>query len=379
MLIKTADDKSKRLALLEALSESTLLDARQKEWLDKEWWALKEGMRGERDAAYYLDNHLAASPNLAVLHDLRLEVEGEVAQIDHLVISRGFIFYLLETKHFNGNLHINEFGEFSVSYRKGLPRSIPSPLEQSRRHQNVLVKLLAQLGISGRTQKQPEFQHVVLVNTGAQIHRPPMERFDSSMVIKADQFDAWKNRFFDKEVTVLKTFELMMNMRGADTVKEWAQKLAREHRPQDLLALPVFMQPRVAPGPVPISAAVPRPAALAAEPAAAYAAVQSVLCADCAKPLTTAEQAFCTGNAQRFGGQMLCRAHQPVSQRAQARAAGAGSATQASAQQPRRKLECSTCGSKLSFAEGQFCWNQAQRFGGLQYCREHQAQFAASR
>ncbi|WP_088287324.1 hypothetical protein [Ideonella sp. A 288] len=33
----------------------------------------------------------------------------------------------------------------------------------------------------------------------------------------------------------------------------------------------------------------------------------------------------------------------------------------------------STCGAKLSFAEGKFCWNNEARFGGLQYCREHQA------
>ena len=34
MLLKTADDKSKRLSLLEDLQRSTLLDAFQKKWLD---------------------------------------------------------------------------------------------------------------------------------------------------------------------------------------------------------------------------------------------------------------------------------------------------------------------------------------------------------
>ena len=36
MLIKSADDKTKRLALLEDLQKSTLLDTRQKEWLRDE-------------------------------------------------------------------------------------------------------------------------------------------------------------------------------------------------------------------------------------------------------------------------------------------------------------------------------------------------------
>jgi hypothetical protein len=34
-----------------------------------------------------------------------------------------------------------------------------------------------------------------------------------------------------------------------------------------------------------------------------------------------------------------------------------------------------SCGTKISFAEGKHCWNNAGRLGGLQYCREHQAAF----
>jgi len=35
MLIKSADDKTKRLTLLEDLQKSTMLDARQKDWLTR--------------------------------------------------------------------------------------------------------------------------------------------------------------------------------------------------------------------------------------------------------------------------------------------------------------------------------------------------------
>ena len=38
-----------------------------------------------------------------------------------------------------------------------------------------------------------------------------------------------------------------------------------------------------------------------------------------------------------------------------------------------RKLVRATCGAKITFAEGKYCWNNEARFGGLQYCREHQA------
>jgi phosphatidylserine/phosphatidylglycerophosphate/cardiolipin synthase-like enzyme len=38
-----------------------------------------------------------------------------------------------------------------------------------------------------------------------------------------------------------------------------------------------------------------------------------------------------------------------------------------------RKLICVTCGIKISFAEGKFCWANSKKFGGLQYCRDHQS------
>jgi hypothetical protein len=51
VLIKSADDKSKRLALLEDLQKSPLLDRRQRDWLRDEQFRLKRGIAGERDAA----------------------------------------------------------------------------------------------------------------------------------------------------------------------------------------------------------------------------------------------------------------------------------------------------------------------------------------
>ena len=48
MLLKQADDKSKRLALLEDLQKSPLLDARQKKWLRDEPGELNAGIQIER-------------------------------------------------------------------------------------------------------------------------------------------------------------------------------------------------------------------------------------------------------------------------------------------------------------------------------------------
>ena len=299
MLIKSADDKSPRIALLESLLSSPQLNTEQKAWLQREAKNLRFGVQGERDAAHYIDNHLADSPNSAVIHDLRLAHEGEVAQIDHLVITRGFNFYLLETKNFSGNLQINEFGEFTVNYGPGKAFGIASPLEQSRRHENVLTKVLEQLGITGRTQRKPDFQHVVLIHPKGTIERPDAKKYDTSNVIKADQFASWREKHVEKNTSTLQVLGAMLNMRSADTVREWAEKLVSQHRRPDLLALPEFLQPRAA-APMHVAA-----------------------------PVAT----------------------------------------------DKKRCICATCGSKISYAEAKFCWNNPRRFGSLQYCREHQMVF----
>lgn len=317
MLIKSADDKSKRLALLEDLQRSALLDRRQQDWLRDEFHRTRRGIAGERDAAHYLDNYLKDDPHRALLHDLRFSVEGEVIQIDHMIITRSLFVYLLETKNFNGSLHINEFGEFSVEYSGERVFGIPSPLEQSRRHEGPLRKLFTTLGIEGRNGGAPQIHHCVLVHPSSIIHRPPAKKLDTGNVIKADQFRAWHEKFVDQANGVGTVLGALLNIRGSDTIKEFAQKLVRQHRPVDPLTLPDFMTPREARQGS--AATMSRPAPIAA--------VASDLAA---KPGPTAE---------------------------------------------RRKLICATCSAKITFPEGKYCWNNEKRFGGLQYCREHQAAF----
>lgn len=327
MLLKSADDKSKRLALLEDLQRSPNIDAFQKKWLHDELARFKKGIQGEKDSAHYIDNYFKDSENHVILHDLRFVVDDEVAQIDHLIINKMLGIYLLETKNYACNLIINERGEFTAEYESGGRFGIASPLEQSLRHERVLCKLLERLDIVGRTQKQPNFYHVVLLDPKAIIERPATKVFDTRNVIKSDQFPSWHKSFID-QIGVGTLFKSALNMRSMDTIKEWGEKLKRQHRPADLLALPDFMLPKkpaqpAAPAPVfsaptPPSRPMPRPA-----PAKAPAASPAI---------TPAEE-------------------------------------------PTKKLVCAHCAAKISFAEGKFCWNNSKRFGGVAYCREHQALF----
>ena len=66
----------------------------------------------------------------------------------------------------------------------------------------------------------------------------------------------------------------------------------------------------------------------------------------------------------------MCQSVKPVL--AQVTASVANQATSAESTE---RLTCAQCGSKISFPEGKFCWNNTNWFKGLQYCREHQALF----
>lgn len=307
MLLKTADDKSRRLALLEDLQRSTRLDAFQKKWLRDELMRLRKGIQGEKDSAYYLDQYFKHGVNHVVLHDLRFVVDGDVAQIDHLVINRGFGIYLFETKNYSGNLVINDHGEFTAQY-DDMHFGIPSPIEQSQRHARILNRLLKNLGIGNRIGSEMTFFYVVLLHPNSIIKRPAAKTFDTTNVIKADQFPSWHQKFVDKEGTFGETLKLMVNIRGLDTIQEWAEKLVRQHRPADLLALPDFMQPKPAIA-IPVTS---NPEPENSTPAKANSTAKKLICSHCGAKITFAEGKFCWNNTKRFGGDQFCREHQSL-------------------------------------------------------------------
>lgn len=327
MLIKSADDHKKRLRLLEELRNSDRLDDRQKDWLRNEYRRLAPGLAGERDAAHYLDLSFSESKNHAVLHDLRLEADGQVAQIDHLVVDRMLTFFLLETKTYSGSLHINEHGEFMAEYSGERRYGIESPIEQSRRHETVLKKILERLEITGRAGTKPSFFHIVMVHPKAIIHRPPEGTFDTSMVIKADQFATWHRKFVDK-MGPASVLAGMVNIRGRNTVKEWGEKLKSQHRPTNPLELPDFMKPKVIVPKLPPNSATPPPMASQFKeiqrtetpattlPSAPDSSGAISVCATCGKQLTPKVTKFCQDKAAWFGGKLYCYDHQAAAKRA---------------------------------------------------------------
>ena len=304
MLLKTADDKSARTAFLHALSQSPRLGPRERGWATQQLSRERSGIEGEKEAAYHLDRRYAKSDNHVLLHDLRLVVEDEVAQIDHLVITRGGVFFLIETKNYGANVRINDLGEFSVSYRSGDWSGVHSPIEQSKRHEAVLRKLLDRSGVNSRL-AQVDMIHLVMFHPKAVIERPSAKAFDTSNVIKADQYDAWADKLADRvgTLTVLKS---LVNARSLETIQDWAKRLLAAHQPADPQHLPAFIQQAVS---------VALPATPTQGPlAGGFATVgeKRLVCNHCGKKISYEEAKFCWSRGARFGNTQYCIEHQAL-------------------------------------------------------------------
>ncbi len=140
MLIKPlGNETQKQIDLLNDLLKKSNSDAQMK-LIKSDLAKLKNGYISEKDNAYLLDFELKDSKNIVVLHDIRIEHNDRVAQIDHILISRLEVT-VLESKSFSGNLTSKDDGSLLVAYGKNKTR-YPNPIEQNRRHVQVLQNLI---------------------------------------------------------------------------------------------------------------------------------------------------------------------------------------------------------------------------------------------
>lgn len=100
---------------------------------------LKAGAEAERQMAHYLDRYFRDSDRFLVLHDLRLEYDGDRAQIDHLVV-HPFGVAIVESKSVSTAVRINAAGEWERQWQ-GRWVGMPDPLLQAER-QGILLKRL---------------------------------------------------------------------------------------------------------------------------------------------------------------------------------------------------------------------------------------------
>lgn len=100
----------------------------------------KYGYNAEKQMAFYLKRAFQDKDDVFVINDLRLEMNDDVAQIDHLIVHR-FGFTIVESKSVTSKISINEFGEWTRHYPK-YTRGMPSPVNQAKRQADFLKNFL---------------------------------------------------------------------------------------------------------------------------------------------------------------------------------------------------------------------------------------------
>lgn len=302
MILKDREGVAADIDRLEALLNHPGADRRSRLEIEDQIRRLKAGDRGERDAAYHMRVYFGDNPNWVVINDLRLEHDGLVAQIDHLVINRLLDFWLCESKHVSGGVKINEFGEFTAVQKGVPPRAMASPIEQNQRHVRILQRIIdsgavtlpKRLGLTIR----PNLRTVVLIANG-QISRPKQPVAGIETVIKCESFRDHVNREADRG-NPLELAKLV----SQDTLRAVGEQLVSLHRP---VAFDWEQRFRLAAETPP--AAKPRPAAIASPPRREPTEPQARLaptCQSCGDPLTRGVVQYCRKNTERFQGRLLC-------------------------------------------------------------------------
>lgn len=324
MLLKEADSRREDLETLGRLLKDPKTPDATKKKIEREIANIRSGVKGEKEAAYEIDANFT-SRNWFVIHDLRVEHDGLVAQIDHLLIDRFLNIYLCESKRFGEGVAVNEQGEFSAFFNSR-PYGIPSPIEQNRRHITLLERLFSTDAIEWPRRLgfkiKPDMRSYVLVSKNARISRPKNAKIDGLYaVVKTDQFVSKLKKDSDADSPLA-----MMKVVSQDTLEALSRQIMALHRPITFKWAEKFG--------LTVEDKTPEsPAEIQAEEARMAETTE-----------TTATEA-----------------------RMDERQATESKATPEADAGQKKKLQCSQCEAAVSYAVAKFCWNN-QKFGGKVLC-----------
>lgn len=286
MIIKSREIKQSDIDELNALLALNLPENKRFS-IERELRFIKSGDKGEKDSAYFIDFDYGTSKNWAIIHDLRLEHDIKVAQIDHLLINRFFHFYVLESKNYSYGVKITDDGEFLVGYNnKYLP--IGSPIEQNKRHILLLEKVIKDHDIMPKRLGiilSPSFRNYVLVSTNSRVIRPPKNKFDTSMVIKADTLASIIEKAVDN-MSSISVLASASKISSTGTLMEVAKKIAKLHKPIKMDYKKKF--------------------GIDEHVVKEKKTEKNYYCSKCKKPITGKVAFFCWQNKEKFGGRAYC-------------------------------------------------------------------------
>ena len=183
IFIKDFNNDNTQLKDLEDLFDK-LKDGEKKDIIEKDIMLQKYGISGEGNVHYELKNSFMP---MLCLHDVRIEHEDYVAQLDFVVITNKFLA-VLETKRLNGDVTVNWDGDFIRTIRtrsgKQFKEGIYSPITQNTRHLKILKDVLSQ---KLKINAIPLKSLVVIANPKSIINKDKCPRDIKDSLYKCDQ------------------------------------------------------------------------------------------------------------------------------------------------------------------------------------------------
>lgn len=101
---------------------------------------LRAGEEAEKQMAFYLQRAFRKRDDCFVINDLRVIYDGDVAQIDHLVVSIYGLF-IVESKSVHGTISINQHGDWQRTYNDQIT-GMSSPVLQAQEQGRIIKELL---------------------------------------------------------------------------------------------------------------------------------------------------------------------------------------------------------------------------------------------
>jgi hypothetical protein len=234
-----------------------------------------------------------------IIHDLRIEYGGLVAQIDHLLINRFLDFYVLETKHYSQGVKVTERGEFLAVYRNRYV-AIESPIEQNRRHIKVLEDFLVgesilpkRLGFTLR----PRFLSYILFSPKSRVIRPKAKAFNTDMLIKADEFYRQTRDNLDNE-SLIESVGSAAKIISRESLREVGERITGFHQPIAPDYYSKFGVSQVQDTQVPAPKLDRRPSTEVMQ--------SKYYCFKCRCNISAKVASFCFGHKNRFKGKAYC-------------------------------------------------------------------------
>lgn len=299
MIIKTMDSKQDEIKELSSLLNEKFTP-NQRFQIERELRAIRKGVLGEEDAAYYIDFYFGESKNWAVIHDLRIESGDQVAQIDHILMNRMFDIYVLESKNYSYKITFTPEGESKV-YSGTQYYGVPSPIEQNKRHLHLLERFLKAKEILPKRMGMPispRLKSLILISPKSIISRPPQKEFDTTMVIKADTLRTKIDDEVEKRGPAA-TFASISKVSSSSTLEEVARRLVRYHRPHKIDWRRRFSLPAESPSGY-RNVSVQKKGGQGIKDSSKY------FCFKCKKDISEKVAKFCFQNRPIFGGKAYC-------------------------------------------------------------------------